>query len=139
MILFAALLLAAQTTPPTTPQDAAPAAMPSPAASPTAATLPPVAPGFVRVALTTSEGRIILDLEAQRAPVTTANFLRYVDQHRLDGTVFYRTVRPAPDFGFIQFGVQGDPRRMLPPMAHEPSTVTGVRHTDGAIDRKRHV
>jgi peptidyl-prolyl cis-trans isomerase A (cyclophilin A) len=131
ILLFLALAL--QIVPQQAPADPTPT--PTPAA--TAAALPPVAPGLVRVALVTSEGRIVLDLERQRAPITTANFLRYVDGHRLDGTVFYRTVRPAPNFGFVQFGVANEAKRVLPPIALEPSSVTGVTHTDGAISLAR--
>lgn len=123
-----ALFLAAQGVPPA-PLPPVQSAMPTP--------LPPPAPGLVRVALVTGDGRIVLDLEKARAPITTANFLRYVDQHRLDGVVFYRTVKVAPRFGFVQFGVQNAPKRVLPPIAHEPSNVTGVTHTDGAISIAR--
>lgn len=99
---------------------------------------PPVAsPATVRVALVTAQGRIVLELEKQRAPITTANFLRYVDQHRLDGVTFYRTVKVQPDYGFIQFGVQNAPKRVLPPIKHEPTTLTGIHHTDGAISIAR--
>lgn len=120
-----------------TPAQAVPA--PTPVASPSAqpTPLPPPAPGMVRVALATGDGPIVLDLEQARAPVTTANFLRYVDGRRLDGVVFYRTVKVAARFGFVQFGVQNAPKRVLPPIAHEPSTVTGVHHTDGAISIAR--
>ncbi|WP_174298125.1 peptidylprolyl isomerase [Sphingomonas bacterium] len=112
-----------------------PKASPAPASTPLPAPAP--APGMVRVALVTGGGRIVLDLEKDRAPVTTANFLRYVDGHRLDGTVFYRTVKVAPRFGFVQFGVQNAPGRVLPPIVHEPSTPTGVTHMDGAISVAR--
>lgn len=98
---------------------------------------PAPAPATVRVALTTSEGRIVLELEKERAPVTTANFLRYVDQKRLDGVTFYRTVKVQPAYGFVQFGVQNAPKRVLPPIRHEPTTQTGVHHTDGAISLAR--
>ena len=102
---------------------------PTPAPVPTAAT--------VRVALTTALGRIVIELEKERAPVTTANFLRYVDQRRLDGITFYRTVRPQAEYGFIQFGVQNAHARVLPPIKHEPTTQTDVHHTDGAISVAR--
>ncbi|HYN45937.1 MAG TPA: peptidylprolyl isomerase, partial [Allosphingosinicella sp.] len=46
-----------------------------------------------RVRLETDAGAIILELDARRAPVTTANFLAYVDQRRFDGTQFYRAAR----------------------------------------------
>lgn len=103
----------------------------------TPAPLPTPAPVTVRVALTTSEGPIVLELEKERAPITTANFLRYVDQHRLDGVVFYRTVKVQPNYGFVQFGVQNALKRVLPPIKHEPTTVTGVHHVDGAISLAR--
>ena len=52
---------------------------------------------LVRVALTTTLGTIVLELDSKHAPITTANYLRYVDQKRLDGTVFYRAMKL--DFG----------------------------------------
>lgn len=101
-------------------------------------TAPPAhIPVTVRVAVTTSEGAIVLELEKERAPITTANFLRYVDGHRLDGIVFYRTVKVQSNYGFVQFGVQNAPKRVLPPIKHEPTTLTGVHHTDGAISLAR--
>lgn len=109
---------------------AAPALAQTPAAAPPAAET-------ARVKVETSEGSIVLELEKSRAPITTANFLRYVDEKRLDGTVFYRTVRVTPTFGFVQFGVQNAPKRVLPPIKHESTTQTGVRHVDGAISIAR--
>ncbi len=96
-------------------------------------------PATVRVNLQTSEGPITLELEKERAPVTTANFLRYVDQKRFDGATFYRAMKLTPegDFGLIQGGAKGDPKRVLPPIAHEPTTKTGLSHTDGAISMAR--
>ena len=106
-------------------------------AAATPAPAPTPAPVTVNVVLTTSLGRIVIALEKARAPITTANFLRYVDGHRLDGITFYRTVKVQPDFGFVQFGVQNAARRVLPPIRHEPTTLTGVHHTDGAISIAR--
>lgn len=126
MIRFALLLAVAGTTPVQTV---------APAPTPVSVTMP--APATVRVALVTAQGRIVLELEKERAPITTANFLRYVDGKRLDGVNFYRTVKVQPDFGFIQFGVQNAPKRVLPPIKHEPTTVTGVSHVDGAISLAR--
>ena len=100
---------------------------------------PTQAPATVRVSLRTSEGVIVLELEKQLAPVTTANFLRYVDQKRFDGTTFYRAtkVEGAPGLGLIQGGVRGDAKRALPPIAHEPTTRTGLAHVDGTISMAR--
>jgi len=77
----------------------------------------------------------VLELDAAHAPVTTANFLRYVDQKRYDGAVFYRSMKLA-DTGLIQGGIR-DPRKLLPPIAHEPTTQTGIKHDTGAISMAR--
>lgn len=133
MIALAALL-AAQVAPVTDPAPQvtpAPQATPAPAVVPDAASPDPAS--TVRVTIATAEGPIVLALEKDRAPVTTANFLRYVDQKRLDGTTFYRTVKVQPRYGFIQFGTQNEPKRVLPPIKHEPTTQTGLSHVDGAI------
>lgn len=98
---------------------------------------PAVKSDLVRVTLETSEGPVVLELDAGRAPVTTANFLRYVDQKRLDGTGFYRAVNVAPGYGLIQGGTRNDPKRTLKPITHEPTTATGLSHIDGAVSMAR--
>jgi peptidyl-prolyl cis-trans isomerase A (cyclophilin A) len=104
------------------------------AAAANAAATPPLA-DTVRVRLETEAGPILLELDGRRAPITTANFLAYVDQHRFDGITFYRAARTrsAEGRGFIQGGIRRDYRRMLGPIAHEPTSRTGLRHVDGAI------
>lgn len=96
-------------------------------------------PATVRVSLQTAEGAIVLELEKERAPVTTANFLRYVDSKKLDGAVFYRTMKLSADgtYGLIQGGPQGDPRKLFPAIAHEPTTKTGLSHADATISMAR--
>lgn len=96
-------------------------------------------PGFVRVRILTSDGPIVLALDARRAPRTTANFLAYVDDGRFDGTTFYRAARhkTAPGVGFIQGGIRTDARRILPPFPHEPTTTTGIRHLDATVSMAR--
>jgi peptidyl-prolyl cis-trans isomerase A (cyclophilin A) len=97
-------------------------------------------PDTVRVAMTTELGTITLDLDARHAPITTRNFVRYVDQHRFDGIVFYRVMRLAwgqqPN-GLIQAGTRGDPKRVLPAIAHEPTSATGILHKAGTISMAR--
>jgi peptidyl-prolyl cis-trans isomerase A (cyclophilin A) len=99
----------------------------------------PAGPATVRVNMVTSAGPILLELNAKRAPITTANFLHYVDDKLLDGTSFYRAARAkgAPKVGFIQGGVNGDVRRWAPPIVHEPTTKTGLQHGDGTISMAR--
>jgi peptidyl-prolyl cis-trans isomerase A (cyclophilin A) len=105
--------------------------------APTPAT---AAPELVHVAVNTEMGTIVLALDKQHAPVTTNNFLRYVDQKRFDGTVFYRVMRldwgTQPN-GLIQGGTRGDPKRVLKPIAHEPTSTTGIKHKPGAISMAR--
>jgi cyclophilin family peptidyl-prolyl cis-trans isomerase len=88
------------------------------------------------VVLETGMGDITIALEVERAPITAANFLRYVEEGRFDGTVFYRALsldrEPKPN-GLLQGGTQFDPDRILPGIAHEPTTLTGLSHTNGAV------
>ena len=120
---------------------AATAQTPPPAveAPPVAAPAPPPERRYetVRVTMTTALGPIILELESERAPLTTANFLRYIDQRRLDGTTFYRAMDLGRGYGLVQGGTKNDPRRILRPVAHEPTTLTGLSHTDGTISLAR--
>ncbi|MGH7170401.1 MAG: peptidylprolyl isomerase [Gemmataceae bacterium] len=44
------------------------------------------------VVLETSHGAIKLELDADKAPVTVANFLSYVDDEFYDGTIFHRVI-----------------------------------------------
>lgn len=99
-------------------------------------------PATVRVRLETSAGAITVALDTRRAPKTSANFLAYVDDGRLDGTTFYRAARSKtdPKRGFIQGGIDTDARRMIvPPVELEPTDKTGIRHLDGTISMARKV
>jgi peptidyl-prolyl cis-trans isomerase A (cyclophilin A) len=97
------------------------------------------APATVKVVLKTSLGDIVLAVETERAPITSANFLRYVDQKRLDGSDFYRAMAVGDDgqYGLIQRGLRGNPKRVLKPISHEPTTSTGLSHVSGAISMAR--
>jgi peptidyl-prolyl cis-trans isomerase A (cyclophilin A) len=93
----------------------------------------------VRVRLDTEAGPILLALDHKRAPVTTANFVRYVEAKRFDGTFFYRAARTkgAKERGFVQGGIRHSARRSFPPIAHEPTTETGLKHVDGTVSMAR--
>jgi peptidyl-prolyl cis-trans isomerase A (cyclophilin A) len=92
---------------------------------------------LVPVAIDTSLGRIVVALDRGHAPVTTANFLHYVDTHRFDGQTFYRAMHQpdseGKDGGLIQGGITTDARKLFPPIAHEPTSQTGLRNVAGAI------
>lgn len=87
---------------------------------------------LVPVAIDTSLGRIVVALDQGHAPITTANFLQYVDTHRFDGETFYRAMRMG-DGGLIQGGVRSDTRKLFPPIAHEPTSQTGLKNVAGAV------
>ncbi len=93
-------------------------------------------PANIRVLLHTDAGDITVELEMARAPITAGNFLHYVEARRLDGTEFYRAMHTAADAGLIQGGVR-DPRQLFPPIAHEPTSQTGLSHVDGALSAPR--
>jgi peptidyl-prolyl cis-trans isomerase A (cyclophilin A) len=117
-----------------TPPTVAPANEAVPAETP-----PTPLADIVRVRLETDAGPILLALDNKRAPVTTANFVRYVDQKRFDDTFFYRAARTrgADGRGFVQGGIRHSARRSFPPIEHEPSTKTGLKHVDGTISMAR--
>lgn len=111
------------------------------ATPPKKASAPPAPlPDLVKVVLTTELGPIELELDAKRAPIATRNFVRYVDQKRFDGITFYRAMKlpwgEQPN-GLIQAGTRGDPRRDLPPIAHETTDQTGILHKAGSISMAR--
>ena len=45
-----------------------------------------------KVRMKTSLGEIVIELNAEKAPVTTKNFLKYVNEKHYDGTVFHRVI-----------------------------------------------
>ena len=108
-------------------------------------------PKPVHVRITTSLGEIEVELDAARAPATTANFLKYVDGGFYTNGVFHRTVTTLPDnqptntvkIEVIQGGVTpagADPAREKggsPPIALERTNKTGLKHVDGAISMAR--
>lgn len=106
------------------------------AAQEDAETPPPQTFETTAVVLDTTMGEITIALETERAPITAGNFLRYVEEDRFDGTVFYRAMHldwgDQPN-GLIQGGTQWDPERVLPGIEHEPTTLTGLSHTRGAL------
>jgi peptidyl-prolyl cis-trans isomerase A (cyclophilin A) len=90
----------------------------------------------IPVAIDTSAGRIVVALDKTHAPVTTANFLHYVDTHRFDGETFYRAMHQPggkPTDGLIQGGIRSSSLKLFPPIKHEPTSETGLHNVAGAI------
>jgi peptidyl-prolyl cis-trans isomerase A (cyclophilin A) len=122
----------------------APAVFAMPAFAQAVATQPPPAPEpdmgrIVRVDLDTKAGKIVLELYPDKAPITVANFLHYVNTRRFDGAEFFRAARApgAPTFGLIQGGGLKDASRLYPPIKLEPTSQTGLHHGDGAVSMAR--
>jgi peptidyl-prolyl cis-trans isomerase A (cyclophilin A) len=125
---------------PALPVSAAPPVSPAPTAQPAAKPAPSPAriPAVPHVAIETSLGTIVLRIEVERAPITAANFLKYVDAKRYDGQNFYRTTRNwGAASTLVQAGVRTDARLIFPAVAHEPTSVTGLTHCPGAVSVAR--
>lgn len=99
---------------------------------------PTATPGVVRLTMTTAEGPLVLELFADKAPLTVANFLKYVDAGRYNGGEIYRGMAVAtnPLMGLVQGGAK--PGKPIPPVAHEPTTQTGLKHVDGTLSLARY-
>lgn len=98
----------------------------------------------VVVVFETALGAITMAIDSARAPVTAANFLKYVDGKFYDGGVINRAVRPDNtvrhdvEIQVIQF--QSDParrREMFPPIPLERTSVTGLKHVVGIVSMAR--
>ena len=91
----------------------------------------------------TALGEIVVALRRDRAPTTVENFLRYMDSGHYDGGVFHRTVtmdnqpQSPVKIEVIQGGPNPARAERYPPIPLERTTVTGLRHVDGAISMAR--
>ena len=101
-------------------------------------------PGKEKIIIRTEMGEIHVRIDLVRAPVTSANFLRYIDAGLFDSTCFYRVVRPDNQpkdsvfIGVIQGGRYEDEETGgFPPIPHETTEATGIRHRDGVISMAR--
>jgi peptidyl-prolyl cis-trans isomerase A (cyclophilin A) len=127
-LLATSLLLASAAFAQETPPPAAPP--PAPAEAPK--------PRTTDIILKTPLGAITIALEVERAPISSNYILKYVDGGRLDGSSFYRAYKITADgsLGLIQGGVMTT-AKLLPPVAHEPTSKTGLSHTEGWVSLAR--
>lgn len=105
---------------------------------------PDVRPASLHVRLETGAGPITVRLDARAAPATVHNFLRYVEAGHYDGGRFHRTVTPSNQpadrirIEVIQGGAAPEHAAAgFAPIALERTSVTGLRHIDGAISMAR--
>ncbi len=97
-----------------------------------------------QVIMKTELGNITLEVFLEKAPITAANFLRYVDENRYTDALFYRVVtmanQPNNDIRIeVIQGGQGrssHPQR-LDPIPHETTEMTGIYHKGGTISMAR--
>jgi len=101
-----------------------------------------------RVFLQTELGTIEAEIYLDKAPVTAANFLRYVDSAKYNNGLacFYRVVRMNNQEGrkikieVIQGGFYEDSlveKYQFAPIRHENTKETGILHTDGVLSMAR--
>lgn len=86
------------------------------------------------VLLKTSLGDITIELDAEHAPESTANFLRYVEENHFNGTIFHRVI---PGFMIQGGGMTTD---MMQKPSHEPirnEATNGLKNVRGAIAMAR--
>jgi peptidyl-prolyl cis-trans isomerase A (cyclophilin A) len=99
---------------------------------------------LAHVVVKTELGDIEIDVDSARAPVTAANFLKYVDGRHFDGGTFHRTVKMnnQPDnqikIEVIQAGVNPDrAKEGFAPIPLERTNKTGILHKDGTVSMAR--
>lgn len=96
-----------------------------------------------KIIIKTELGDIHVKIDLKRAPVTSSNFLRYIDAGLFDSACFYRVVRTdnQPDnivlIEVIQGGRYEEEDRGFPPIVHETTSMTGIRHRHGTISMAR--
>ena len=95
-----------------------------------------------KVLIKTEFGDIAVEIYQDKAPVTAANFLKYVDAGLYDGSVFHRTVtldnQPTNTVKIeVIQGGQLPSAQSLSAIPLERTPVTGIKHLDGVISMAR--
>ena len=88
----------------------------------------------LKVKLETSKGDIIIELDEDKAPVTTQNFARYVKEGYYDGLIFHRVIA---NFMIQGGGFTADIQRK---QTHEPiinEAANGLRNDRGTLAMAR--
>jgi peptidyl-prolyl cis-trans isomerase A (cyclophilin A) len=96
------------------------------------------------VAMETTVGEIVFEIDTIHAPVTAQNFLNHVQIGTYKNAVFYRAVRAdnQPNnkvkIEVIQGGLFEDEEiGNIKPIAHETTKETGLKHLDGTLSMAR--
>lgn len=96
----------------------------------------------VMLKMETELGEITIEIYLDKAPITALNFLKYVDDGSFKDSKFYRVVRDdnQPDNDITIDVIQGglfSEEEMYPPIEHETTMITGIKHKDGVISMAR--
>ncbi len=91
-------------------------------------------PAHPHIKFETSEGTIVLELDARRAPVTVGNFLELVDSGYFDGTIFHRVIA---DFMIQGGGVTRDLKNKEPVNSISNESGNGLTNMRGTIAMAR--
>ena len=98
----------------------------------------------VTVVIQTELGTIEAEIDVLRAPITSENFLKYVDAGHYDGGRFHRTVRmdnqPANKVKIevVQAGVDPNKEKSgFAPIKLERTSLTGLHHENGTLSMAR--
>jgi peptidyl-prolyl cis-trans isomerase A (cyclophilin A) len=97
-----------------------------------------------KVTMETMFGNILCEIDTVHAPVTALNFLKHIENGTFENAMFYRVVRPdnqpysKAKIEVIQGGLYDDKLiEKYPPIIHETTKQTGLKHTDGALSMAR--
>jgi peptidyl-prolyl cis-trans isomerase A (cyclophilin A) len=99
-----------------------------------------------RTVVTTELGKFTIQVDPAKAPISSKNYLAYVDGGYLNGSSVYRIVAPknqgddvAYKIAVIQWGrgPEREDQPPFPPIAHEDTRATGLKHLNGTISMAR--
>lgn len=88
----------------------------------------------VKIALETSKGAIELELDAAKAPITVANFVKYVRKGHYDGLIFHRVI---PNFMIQGGGFTPDMQQKETDANIENEAKNGLKNVRGSIAMAR--
>jgi cyclophilin family peptidyl-prolyl cis-trans isomerase len=87
-----------------------------------------------QVQIVTSVGNITLELNAEKAPQTVANFLKYVEDKHYDGTIFHRVIK---DFMIQGGGFTPDMNQKQTRAPIQNEAKNGLKNEKGTIAMAR--
>lgn len=96
----------------------------------------------IKAVIETSLGNIYLELYAENAPETVANFVAYASKGLYSNTTFFRVCTPENEaerdikIEVIQGG-NVEKRELLPPITLETTKKTEIKHQNGTISMAR--